>query len=390
VVILSFGVQENYSARALPPLHTVNTTPKTPFDRRENNFDFIRISLAMLVIFSHSYLVCTGSEAGDPFNILTRGQVTGGHIAVDLFFIISGFLITASFERSTSILGYLGKRVRRIYPAFIVVMVLSALFFVPLAGGRIAGASPSAQALNVLTHALRLRDFDATPGLAGNPYPTFLNASLWSISYEFYCYLGVVLLGISGLLRSGYRMAVLLALAIGVSVAFCLYGWQPSGGAMGRVVGLPLSWARLVPMFLAGTVFHRLRERLPLTKFWIALACALLLVAARTPHLWIVLFPMVGGYLILALAYHPLLRQHRWGRYGDFSYGTYLYAFPIQQLILQWIGHAIAPCELFLLAVPPTLVCAAMSWHGVEKWFIRPAATPQPSLDVFEPARAVL
>ena len=361
--------------------------PKTPFDQRENNFDFIRISLAMLVIFSHSYLVCTGSEAGDPFNILTRRQATGGHMAVDLFFIISGFLITASFERSTSILSYLKKRIRRIYPGFIVVTMLSALFVVPLAGGHVAGTTHSAQAANLFTHALRLRDFDADQGFAGNPYPAFMNASLWSISYEFYCYLGVALLGLCGLLRSKRLLIAMLVVSIGVSALFCLFGWHPSGGMLGRALGVPLSWARLVPMFAAGVVFYRLRARLPLTKVWMALACLLLLVAARVPHLWIVLFPVAGGYLILALAFHPALQLHHWGRFGDFSYGTYLYAFPIQQLILQGIGHTIPAVELFVLAVPPTLVCAALSWHAVEKWFIAPVTTLQPSLDMVNTAQ---
>ena len=73
---------------------------QTAFDQRENNFDFIRMTLAVLVIFSHSYPLGTGSETAEPFNGITRHQATGGHIAVDLFFIISGFLITASYERS--------------------------------------------------------------------------------------------------------------------------------------------------------------------------------------------------------------------------------------------------------------------------------------------------
>ena len=332
-----------------------------------------------MVVFSHSYLLCTGSELNDPFKILTLGQATGGHIAVDLFFIISGFLITASFERSSTVWNYLGKRIRRIYPAFIVLSILSAVVVLPIAGGHLAGSSFAAQAGNVLTHALRLRGLDASEGFTSNPYPAVMNASLWSVSYEFYCYLGVILLGFSGLLRSRRWLMVLLVLAIGVSVAFRIYAWNPSGSMAGTVLGTPLRWARLIPMFLAGIILYRLRGHLRLTKTWIGVALGLMVVAARIPHVWIIVFPLVGGYLVLALAFHPALRLHRWSRFGDFSYGTYLYAFPIQQLILQWIGHTIAPTQLFLLAVPPTLLCAAISWHGVEKWFLQPRTRPQAS-----------
>jgi peptidoglycan/LPS O-acetylase OafA/YrhL len=75
---------------------------------------------------------------------------------------------------------------------------------------------------------------------------------------------------------------------------------------------------------------------------------------------------------------------HGWARFGDFSYGTYLYAFPIQQLIVHGIGHSLPAGELFMLATPPTLLCAVLSWHGVEKWFLpaRPTVEPEPQYSI--------
>jgi peptidoglycan/LPS O-acetylase OafA/YrhL len=87
----------------------------TPWDRRENNFDFMRLALALLVLYSHAFPLGTGSETREPLALLSHGQVTGGGFAVDSFFIMSGFLIAASAERSRSVWSFLGKRVRRIY-----------------------------------------------------------------------------------------------------------------------------------------------------------------------------------------------------------------------------------------------------------------------------------
>ena len=98
----------------------------------ENNFDFLRLFLAILVIFSHCYPLGVGTEANEPFIRLTHGQATGGAIAVDLFFIMSGYLITASVLRSEGIRDFLSKRVRRIYPGYMITMLLWALVIVPL------------------------------------------------------------------------------------------------------------------------------------------------------------------------------------------------------------------------------------------------------------------
>jgi peptidoglycan/LPS O-acetylase OafA/YrhL len=69
-----------------------------------------------------------------------------------------------------------------------------------------------------------------------------------------------------------------------------------------------------------------------------------------------------------------------WSRYGDFSYGTYLYAFPVQQMIMRFIGHPVLPWVLFSVALPASLICAFVSWHLVERWFLR-----KPSRSIGEP-----
>ena len=349
---------------------------QTPFDQRENNFDFIRMFLAVLVIFSHSYPLGIGSERSEPFNIATRYQVTGGHMAVDLFFIISGFLITASYERSRTVGSYLKKRFFRIYPAFIMAMIVCAVIFVPLGGGKLAGQHASLHPVDFLLQTAQLQQFHVQGIFPQNPLPGIMNGSTWSIPFEFWCYIGVILLGISGVLRSNILLIALFIITITVGVLFSVYGWILGGKILGVIFGYPVYWARLLPMYIAGIVAYRLRGHLLLNRYWILSACVLLVAAARLPHGWPLLFPVVGAYLVLVIAYTPAIRLHGWNRFGDFSYGTYLYAFPVQQLIVHWAGHPLAPWRLFCMAAPTTICCAALSWHGVEKWFLMKSHRP--------------
>src|SRR5215469_16755409 len=143
----------------------------TIFDQRENNIDFVRIFLALLVILSHSYPLALGHERTEPFMLLSRGQVTGGHIAVDLFFILSGFLISASYERSRSAVSFLRKRVARIYPGVVLLSLVTLVVFAPLAHARVDGSSLAAKILNVVGKTLRLAEWKYSGAFASNPAP---------------------------------------------------------------------------------------------------------------------------------------------------------------------------------------------------------------------------
>ena len=193
------------------------------WDRRENNFDFMRLSLAVLVIYSHGYALGLGSEANEPFVRWTGGQVSGGAIAVDAFFVMSGFLIAASAERSRGVLRFLKKRFARIYPAFVVAALITAILIVPISGGRFVFSGWIGRAADFAWATFRLVEFSYVGVFAGNPYPNVINGSTWSIAYEFWCYIGVAVLMSSGLLR---RRALVL-------------GW--------RFVAIPW-WRHLIPI----------------------------------------------------------------------------------------------------------------------------------------------
>jgi peptidoglycan/LPS O-acetylase OafA/YrhL len=154
---------------------------------------------------------------------------------------------------------------------------------------------------------------------------------------------------------------------------FRVEGWVLGGKELGKVFGPPQIWARMLPLYLAGVVFYLFRDRIPL-RGWIAgVSLACLLAASFFYSGWTLLFPLAGTYLCFWFAFTPLVRLQRFGRFGDFSYGTYLYAFPVEQLIMRWFGHPVAPALLFACATPPTLAIAVASWYAVERHFLAPA-----------------
>jgi peptidoglycan/LPS O-acetylase OafA/YrhL len=342
------------------------------WDRRENNFDFMRLSLAVLVIYSHGYALGTGSEANEPFVRWTGGQVSGGAIAVDAFFVMSGFLIAASAQRSRTVGGFLKKRFARIYPAFLVAALLTAVLILPLSGGGFT-YSGLARVADFVWQTVRLTEFSYARVFAGNPFPNVINGSTWSIPYEFWCYIGVAALMVAGVLR---RRAVVLCLFIAlwvVSILFRVEGWILGGKQLGLVFGPPQIWARMLPMYLAGVVFYLYRDKIPLRAGLAVISLAGLLVASTFYSGWTFFFPFAGTYLIFWFAFTPSIRLQHFGRFGDFSYGTYLYAFPVEQMLVQWFGHPVAPWLLFVCATPLTLGLAVGSWYGVERYFLAPA-----------------
>ncbi|WP_160115200.1 acyltransferase family protein [Bryocella elongata] len=345
---------------------TLDVKPKTELPATSNNFDALRLGLAVLVIYSHSYALGLGSEATEPLYRLTRGQMSLGALAVDLFFVLSGYLITASAEKSSSVGSYLKKRVRRIYPAFIVNAILSVVIVVPLAHAVIASPAWG----NFALQTLRLCEFEYSSAFSANPFPGPINGSLWSIQYEFWCYLGVAALASFGLLRRKWLLLASFVASVGVSVLWQVKGIVLGGKFLGQLLGSPQLWARMLPLYLAGVVAYLFRDRIRLNARGAVLALIVLIGASFVSLGWTLVFPAAGTYLALYLAFAPWLRLHGAARLGDFSYGTYLYAFPIAQIIMSRFGHEVPPWQLFVLATPLTLLAAIASWYGVERWFV--------------------
>jgi peptidoglycan/LPS O-acetylase OafA/YrhL len=284
---------------------------------RNNNFDGLRLAAALAVVLAHMAAL-SGREDWLPI----AGQTWGG-LGVLVFFSISGYLVTASWRNDPDLGRFLAKRFRRIAPGMLVAVSLSF----------------------AAVHAL---------GLSGFPDNRFhaLNGSLWTIGYEVYCYLLLAAL----MLGSPHPLAV----------AACLC-------ALGAVYW-PESWlVKFAPFFVLGGLLHEY----PLLRRW-SWAIAGLGVAVL-PYRPLLALALIIPPVTIAIANRswPVLRDA--GRFGDMSYGVYVYAWPIQQCAVALMpGASYAALTAVTMAILAPL--AWLSWRYVESPALgRKALTPAPA-----------
>jgi peptidoglycan/LPS O-acetylase OafA/YrhL len=337
---------------------------------RRNNFDFLRFFLASLVLVSHSFPLLEGDNTNEALMVITRGQVTAGEVAVSGFFILSGFLIAQSWENSRTPGSYFKKRALRVYPGFLVAVLVSALVIGPLIASNPGEYWRQFSPIRFLASALNL-ELRLPEVFTNLPHPG-VNGSLWSIRYEFCCYIGVAALGgIHALRNRSWTLAAFIT-ALGL-YAGQLYGNQTiPGSSLSFLFGYPDFWPRLGASFLAGVVFYLYRDRIghSFRLFVGSLAALGFFAAVYQLKALPLALPVFGTYVLFYLAYLPNPWLHGFARRGDVSYGIYLYAFPIQQVLVRYCGGSLHPATLALLAFPVTGLCACLSWYLVEKRFM--------------------
>jgi peptidoglycan/LPS O-acetylase OafA/YrhL len=321
----------------------------------DNNIGLLRCLLALSVIFSHSYALLLGMGGYEPLASATSGQFDFGGTAVNAFFTLSGLVVTQAWLRHPNPRYFLTQRVRRIYPGLIVAcLVCLAAVTIPAPHQRIFDAQWYGYiALAVLLTA----EIPTLPRLfPDNPVPFALNGSTWTIGYEVACYFVLLFLGLAGAL--GWRRVTL-----GLFVLAWLTLVATTTGA------LTSPWPRFGTHFLAGVVAYLYRDRIPAAPLLMVGAVLALLVSAALPPVGLLVFPVAGTYLLLYAAYRTPPSQI--GRAADYSYGLYLYGFPVQQFLIYYLAPALTPITLFLAASLISAGLAWLSWHGVERRFLR-------------------
>ncbi len=331
-------------------------------NNRDNNFNLIRVIAALLVLYSHCYPLALGMGNSDPIELLIGRSL--GEIAVDIFFITSGFLVAASLFHQKSVGLFLKARLLRIFPALFVAMMFC-VFFV----GLIFTTLPTSDFLahsEVHTYlkknlTLLWGDRYNLPGVfEGNIYPSAVNGSIWTLPWELKMY---VLLALTAFLARGYKHWAIIALAVIGFTTYTIDQLELFGGLDENPNKL-----RFLSFFFMGSVCYLYRERIYLShRFFgsilIVLVCSTIL---KLESLFFLTYAAGLAYLILYLAYIPNGTIRKFNRLGDYSYGIYIYAFPIQQ-ISSALHPGITVLEMLLLVTPATLFFAVLSWHLIEK-----------------------
>jgi peptidoglycan/LPS O-acetylase OafA/YrhL len=330
----------------------------TTVDGQTSGFDYLRICLAVAVLAWHALPLTAGADQAAHFMESWYGCLV--RIVLPLFFSLSGFLVASSLERNPLWI-FLSFRSLRIIPALAVEIFLSALILGPLL--------TTFSTINYFSDNLFFRYFlnvfgfihYELPGLfANNPFPSIVNGSLWTVPYELESYLALAVLAFLGIAT---RPRIVFALVAGGTIFLLAFSYLKE--TPGFRADSPVPGRVLVLCFLAGTMLYAGKGiiRYSKTTFIFCLLIALLFLSF--PILYI-FTPIPVSYVTVWIGLRnfkrlPLLFS------GDYSYGIYLYAFPIQQTWALFLAGRAGYWTILILSLATVVGFAAFSWHVVER-----------------------
>ena len=327
-----------------------------------NAFDLIRFVAALGVLYAHSYPLTGLIEP------IFFGNAGPGALSIYVFFAVSGYLVQRSWDRSKSVVSFIVNRSLRIFPALIVCVIACAFVLGPLVSSAslsayFSDASPYRFVTSNLAMFFVSSSNEILGVFDGLPYPQAVNGSLWTIKYEVFMY--ITLLALVSLLTKSTRAIIgVLTCYVCVWALGTYQGLSDPGDLLWRLryIGLDSRLLALAPFFLIGALLARCPQTVLRPK--IAVSLGLTSLFFYTSNYAILVLWLALPYCILVFAYHAPRVFNQFGKHGDFSYGFYLYAFPVQQTmsflhVTPWPLHVMASTAL-------TLLIAVLSWRLIE------------------------
>jgi len=334
------------------------------FSIREGHNNFftpLRLLFASLVVIGHSFAVAQG--AGTEPHVFYH--YTFSYLAVNLFFIASGFLVTKSMVYRGDTPSFISARALRIFPALI-----AHVLFVMIVIGPLATKAPLAEFFSDpdwYLQPIKVLTFYQTDMTMPQAFETnseqFGSVPLWTLRFEVLAYIGTLLIFSLGMLRKKWMVLLQFVIpAVGWILLsyFDLFAVLP--GTIDNLFRFGIAYG-------LGAAIYAYRDRL--TFGWSSLAimfCASFLLR-NTPVLEVTMNVLLA-WLIFRVAYMRLPSMNWMQRMPDLSYGIYIYHWCVLQMLFYWLPH-LSVIELFALTFPVTVGLAAMSWYIVEKPALR-------------------
>ena len=324
-----------------------------------NNFDFLRCMAATMVIYGHGWNLSGGAGPG-------LWGVPFARVGLDVFFAISGYLVTGSWQRAPRLGRFLANRSLRIFPGLVACVMATAFVLGPLATTLpFAEYFRDGRTWSYLRNIALYQQLRLPGVFEGLREGAAVNGSLWSLFPEFLCYLTVPAFAL--LPRRGRLLALLLGGAACGTLGLWLF--EGYGGQSFHIYSADIKYMLVqVPFFFVGGMLRLLEDERgdALYRADLALVCFTLDYGVSSWVSWrcIPLEWLTTPYMVITFGRlsAPVLR--RVSRWGDCSYGLYLYAFPVQQAVLQWWpGNPYPIWTCFVLTVP----LALLSWYLVER-----------------------
>jgi peptidoglycan/LPS O-acetylase OafA/YrhL len=322
-------------------------------NERLNNFDFLRITAALMVLYSHQYDLLRKSAP-----TFFDHRFSPGFLGVAIFFSISGYLITQSWEHDPNIFRFALKRFLRIWPGLFVVTMLAAFVLGPIVSTFNVRTYFDDPLVVKYLRNLHMHMVFTLPGVfETNPYPKAVNGSTWTLPLEICCY---ACLAISGLLNFLRHPKIIFTSVIIIAIYQFWYYGAETNTVRNLRMEYGLSFCVGMLMWLYRNIWESRRSIV--TAATMVAGILIYCLGQRLLSSLVIVGPLV---VMFGTTSTPILR--RFGRFGDFSYGVYIYAFVVQQVIIMYIGSNV-PLELHLgMTVIISFICAFLSWYFVEK-----------------------
>ena len=328
---------------------------------KNNNFDFLRFLFSIFVVVSHAYPLSGNDESMQWIYQITNGQTVLARLGLYGFFIISGFFIFKSLERSKSLWVYYKKRFLRLFPALFFVLLIT-LILAPFVYQGTIPFYKNQDVYSYLPNNLSLYNFQAViEGIFdNNPYHS-INGSLWTIRYEFSLYIGLSLLYF---FRKDSRITkVLLVACLAILLLIVNFFMEKFGGS--SVLGMiGYEILDLGTFFVCGSVMAALGFE-KLKHSWLFLISISILILSIHFNFFNAVKHVVLPVIVLIIGYTPLPFFSTFGKIGDMSYGIYIYSFPVQQTLMYFFAFGLY--EFMCWSVFISIVLGYLSWHLVEK-----------------------